>query len=423
MELLLRKLCDLAVRGGRLEVITARGTRFVAGDGPRDGPPPVAMRFTDKAAERALVLFPEMKLGELITDGRLVIERGTIYDLLTLLMRGRPGGRGVWGSRLMRKLRRAALAVFARNDERRARANVAHHYDLDHRLYDLFLDADRQYSCAYFETPRTNLEEAQLAKKRHVTAKLLVEPGHEVLDIGCGWGGLALYLAGVAGAGRVRGVTLSEEQHRMAGERARREGLASRVEIALQDYRHVTGDFDRIVSVGMFEHVGPAHYAEFFGTTARLLRQDGVMLLHTIGSTAEPGPTNPWITRYIFPGGHVPTLSEMIPAIERSGLQVADVEVLRLHYAQTLRAWRERFLARREEAARLLDERFCRMWEFYLASCEAAFRYEDLVVFQLQLTHRNDVVPLTRDYVGERERMLKGLEAGTTHREAERRTG
>ncbi|WP_029031717.1 SAM-dependent methyltransferase [Salinarimonas rosea] len=420
MELLLRRLCDIAVRNGSLEVVTASGNRFVSGSG--GSAPEVTMRFTDKAAERALVLYPEMKLGELFMDGRLVLDRGSIYDLLALLMRGRPGGRGVYGTRLVRKLRRAVLALFARNGERRARANVSHHYDLDHRLYDLFLDADRQYSCAYFERPGQSLDEAQLAKKRHITAKLLVEPGHEVLDIGCGWGGLALYLAGVAGAGRVTGVTLSTEQYEMARERAAKRGLSSRIDIALKDYRRVEGTFDRIVSVGMFEHVGPAHYGEFFDTTARLLREDGVMLLHTIGSTSEPGPTNPWITRYIFPGGHIPTLSEMIPAIERAGLRLADVEVLRLHYAETLKAWRERFLARREEAARLLDERFCRMWEFYLASCEAAFRYEDLVVFQLQLGRRNDVVPLTRAYVGERERMLRGLEAGTA-REAARRTG
>ncbi|MGJ3262195.1 MAG: class I SAM-dependent methyltransferase [Salinarimonas sp.] len=420
MELLLRRLCDIAVGHGRLEVVTARGARFVAGDGP--GEPAVTMRFTDPAAERALILYPEMKLGELIMDDRIVLERGTIYELVALFMRGRPGGRGVYGSRMMRTLRRGMLRLFARNGERRARANVAHHYDLDHRFYDLFLDADRQYSCAYFENPDDGLEEAQRAKKRHIAAKLLVEPGHEVLDIGCGWGGLALYLAGVAGAGRVRGVTLSREQHRMAGERAARAGLASRIEIVLEDYRRTMGDFDRIVSVGMFEHVGPAHYDAFFGTSARLLREDGVMLLHTIGSTGEPGPTNPWITRYIFPGGHIPTLSEIVPAVERAGLQVADVEVLRLHYADTLRAWRERFLARREEAAQLTDARFCRMWEFYLASCEAAFRYEDLVVFQLQLARRNDVVPRTRDYIGERERMLRGLEAGTTP-VAVRRTG
>ncbi|WP_349369809.1 cyclopropane-fatty-acyl-phospholipid synthase family protein [Salinarimonas sp.] len=420
MEPVLRRFCDMAVRGGRLEVVTAGGNRFVSGDGL--GEPDVTMRFTDKAAERALVLYPEMKLGELIMDGRIVLDRGTIYDLLELLMRGRPGGRGVFGSRLMKKLRRAALALFSRNGERRARENVHHHYDLDHRLYDLFLDVDRQYSCAYFARPDMTLDEAQQAKKRHVAAKLLVEPGQSVLDIGCGWGGLALYLAGVAGAGRVTGVTLSTEQHEMARERAAREGLANRVEIALEDYRRVQGTFDRIVSVGMFEHVGAAHHQEFFDTAARLLDRDGVMLLHTIGATGEPGPTNPWIKRYIFPGGHIPALSEMMPAIERSGLRLADVEVLRLHYAETLKVWRERFLARREEAARLYDERFCRMWEFYLASCEAVFRFEDLVVFQLQLTHRNDVVPITRDYVAERERMLADLEAGTG-REGRRRTG
>lgn len=420
MEPLLRRLCDVAVRDGLLEVVTARGNRFLAGDGA--GEPEVTIRFADAGAERALILYPEMKLGELIMDGRIVVERGTIYDLLALFMRGRPGGRGVYGSRLMKTIRRGALALFARNGERRARANVAHHYDLDHRLYDLFLDADRQYSCAYFERPGQSLDEAQRAKERHIAAKLLLEPGQEVLDIGCGWGGLALYLAGVAGAGRVTGITLSTEQHETARARAERDGLANRVDIALQDYRNVRGDFDRIVSVGMFEHVGRAHYQDFFDTAARLLRRDGVMLLHTIGATGEPGPTNPWIKRYVFPGGHIPTLSEMMPAIERAGLRLVDVEVLRLHYAETLRAWRERFLARRDEAVRLYDERFCRMWEFYLAASEAGFRFEDLVVFQLQLAWRNDVVPTTRDYVAERERWLRALEVGTA-REGARRTG
>ena len=324
----------------------------------------------------------------------------------------------------VRAVRAPGLFSRAKGVKRRASDEPLHHHATNprHTLYDLFLDADRQYSCAYFEHPGQSLDEAQRAKKRHIAAKLLLEPGQDVLDIGCGWGGLALYLAGVAGAGRVRGVTLSTEQHETARARAEREGLAGRIDIALQDYRTVAGDFDRIVSVGMFEHVGRAHYQEFFDTTARLLRRDGVMLLHTIGATAEPGPTNPWITRYIFPGGHIPTLSEMMPAIERAGLRLADVEVLRLHYADTLMHWRERFLARRAEAARLYDERFCRMWEFYLAASEAGFRFEDLVVFQLQLTHRNDAVPITRDYVAERERMLRGLEAGTA-REATRRTG
>jgi len=409
MEPLLRMICNRAFSSGRIAVTTASGERFVAGSG--DGEPEVAVRFMDKAAERALVLYPELALGELFTQGRFVIERGTLYDFLDLVMRGGGGGRGVLGSRLFRQLRRAAHGITGRNGEQRARANVAHHYDLDERLYDLFLDADRNYSCAYFEWPEQTLDEAQLAKKRHVSAKLLLEPGEDVLDIGCGWGGLCIYLAEIGEAGRVTGVTLSQEQHELARSRVAEKGLADRVAIDLRDYRKVEGDFDRIVSVGMFEHVGRMNYGEFFQTSARLLREDGVMLLHTIGWTGAPSPVNPWIAKYIFPGGHIPTLDEMMPEIHRAGLHVTDIEVLRLHYAETLRHWRERFMARREEAARLYGEPFCRMWEFYLAASETGFRHDRMVVFQIQLTRRIDAVPLTRDYIGQREQELREREA------------
>jgi cyclopropane-fatty-acyl-phospholipid synthase len=293
---------------------------------------------------------------------------------------------------------------------------VAHHYDLGEALYRLFLDADWQYSCAYFEQPDRSLDEAQLAKKRHIAAKLLVEPGVTVLDIGCGWGGLALYLAAVGGAGRVKGITLSADQLACARRRAAELELGARVSFEIEDYRAVRGSFDRIASVGMFEHVGLARYRTFFGCVQRLLTPDGVMLLHTIGRTGEPAETNPWITRYIFPGGHLPTLSEIIPPVERSGLVLCDVEVLRLHYAETLRAWRERFLAHRAEALALYDERFCRMWECYLTMAEAAFRFEDVVVFQLQLARRNDVVPLTRDYIARREAALRRAERAVAGR-------
>ena len=288
-----------------------------------------------------------------------------------------------------------------------AKQNVAHHYDLNGRLYDLFLDSDRQYSCAYFETPDTGLEAAQTAKKRHIIAKLLVEPGQSVLDIGSGFGGLALSLVEQARAGQVRGITLSHEQLAGSRQRVADRGLADRITFALEDYRATQGSFDRIVSVGMFEHVGVSAYDAYFQACRRLLKADGVMLLHTIGRTGRPYPTNPWVTRYIFPGGHLPTLSEMTPAIERSGLVVTDIEVLRLHYAYTLRAWRERFMAHREDAKRLYDERFCRMWECYLALAEAAFRFEDAVVFQVQLARRNDTVPLTRGYIAAREAALR----------------
>ncbi len=297
------------------------------------------------------------------------------------------------------------------NGRNRARKNVAHHYDLDGRLYSLFLDADRQYSCAYFETPGQTLDDAQLAKKRHLAAKLLIEHGSSVLDIGSGWGGLALYLAETSGA-QATGITLSEEQLAFARGRAAERELADRVEFRLQDYRDVTGRFERIVSVGMFEHVGVGFYDAYFRKCAALLADDGVFVLHSIGRSKRPGITNPWIAKYIFPGGYIPSLSEVLPAIERAGLLVTDIEILRLHYAETLKAWRERFLAHREEVERLYDERFVRMWEFYLAASEMAFRKQGMMVFQIQMAKRQGVVPITRDYIAREEMRLRVLEGG-----------
>jgi cyclopropane-fatty-acyl-phospholipid synthase len=291
------------------------------------------------------------------------------------------------------------LAQF--NPPSRSRHNVSHHYDLDKRLYALFLDADRQYSCAYFEHPEQSLDDAQLAKKRHIAAKLLVAPDMRTLDIGSGWGGLGLYLAETCGA-RVTGVTLSEEQLAIAQNRAEERGLGNRVSFRLQDYRDIPERFDRIVSVGMFEHVGVNHYARFFERCAELLSDDGVMLLHAIGRSEGPGVTNPWIAKYIFPGGYIPALSEVLPEIERAGLLVTDIEILRLHYAETLRHWRERFVAHRDGLPKGYDARFVRMWEFYLAASEMTFREQAMMVFQIQLTKRQGVVPITRNYI-ERE--------------------
>jgi cyclopropane-fatty-acyl-phospholipid synthase len=409
--MLSEKLLSLAftrsVKRGTLEMTTASGRRFTFGNGQE---PKVSIRFADIPAQMALCLHPELKLGELFMDGRLLIEQGSIYDLLQLLLQD---NRGELDELPLHGLRRIRHWMMRRgeNDADRSRRNVAHHYDLDGRLYDLFLDSDRQYSCAYFDRPDATLEEAQLAKKRHIAAKLLIDPDHSVLDIGSGWGGMGLYLAQVAGAGLVKGVTLSEEQLEVSHRRAGSAGLLDRVRFEFEDYRSTSGSFDRIVSVGMFEHVGLASYDDYFQACRRLLKEDGVMLLHTIGRTGTPYPTNPWITRYIFPGGHLPVLSEMLPAIERAGLIVTDIEVLRLHYALTLKAWRERFMAHREEVLRLYDERFCRMWECYLVMSESAFRFQDAVVFQVQLARRNDVVPLTRDYIAEREAALKLAES------------
>jgi cyclopropane-fatty-acyl-phospholipid synthase len=278
-------------------------------------------------------------------------------------------------------------------------------------LYSLFLDADKQYSCAYFETPDATLDDAQLAKKRHLAAKLLIGRGDRVLDIGCGWGGLSLYLAEMAGAD-VTGVTLSTEQLQVSKARAAEKNLTQSANFLLEDYRDVSGPFDRIVSVGMFEHVGVDFYETYFRRCAELLTDDGIMMLHSIGRSDGPDVTNPWIAKYIFPGGYIPALSEVLPAIERAGLLVCDIEILRLHYAETLKAWRERFMARREEAVRLYDERFARMWEFYLASSEMSFRKQNLMNFQIQLTRRQGVVPMTRDYVAREEAKLRGIERG-----------
>jgi cyclopropane-fatty-acyl-phospholipid synthase len=343
-------------------------------------------------------------------DGRLKQTRGDLYDLLALGARNMCSYAGLSWLAVLNEARIALRRFHQRNDRKHARSNIARHYDLDRRLYRLFLDADLQYSCAYFERDGQTLEEAQLAKKRHLAAKLLVDERHSTLDIGCGFGGTALYLAQVAGA-RATGVTLSQEQMTVASRRAAEAGLAERVAFRLQDYRDVDEQFDRIVSVGMFEHVGIAGFDEFFGKVRRLLKDDGVMVLHAIGRSDGPGATNPWIKKYIFPGGYIPSVSEVMASIERSGLYVTDTEILRLHYADTLKAWRERFLAHREEVKALYDERFCRMWEFYLAGSEASFRVYGHMVFQIQLAKRQDVVPRTRDYIVEREAQLRKREA------------
>jgi cyclopropane-fatty-acyl-phospholipid synthase len=395
------------VRWGSLTVTTAAGSTCTFGD--RSGHP-VAVRFTTAKAQRAVLLDPELKLGEAYMDGTLVVEQGSIADVIALLLRQERVTSPHWAlpPRLLRYLFRR-LQQF--NPRSRARHNVAHHYDLDGRLYSLFLDGDQQYSCGYFESPGQSLDDAQLAKKRHLAAKLRLTPGATVLDIGCGWGGLALYLAEIARA-HVTGITLSKEQYHRAQNRAVERGHAKDTAFQLVDYRDVGGSFDRIVSVGMFEHVGVGFYDTFFERCSQLLADDGIALLHTIGRSGPPSITNPWIAKYIFPGGYIPGLSEMLPAIERAQLIVTDVEILQLHYAETLRAWRERFLAHREEAARLYDQRFVRMWEFYLACSEMAFREGDMVVFQVQMAKRKGLLPATRDYIAREEARLRGIEAG-----------
>ncbi len=402
MTRLLFALFKRIVREGSLEVESVCGKRIVLGDGTGQQ---LGIRFEDKASERRLLLNPELAFGELYSQGRITVLKGTIYDVVALISKNLALQHPPGIATTLARIRKALRPLQRRNTTPRAKRNVAHHYDLDRRFYDLFLDKDRQYSCGYFEYPEQDLGKAQLAKKRHIAAKLLVEPGHRVLDIGSGWGGLALYLAKNCGAD-VTGITLSQEQLTVARRRIDENELPSNVQFQLQDYRTVSGNFERIVSVGMFEHVGVPHFDEFFATVAQHLTDDGVMLLHSIGRTDGPGTTNPWIEKYIFPGGYAPALSEVLPSIERSGLVVTDIEILRNHYAQTLRSWRERFVARKADAVALTDEHFFRMWEFYLAACEAGFRYGGLMVFQIQLAKNIDAVPLTRDYITEKEAIL-----------------
>jgi cyclopropane-fatty-acyl-phospholipid synthase len=404
---LLDVLLARIVQRGALTLTDAQGKVHRYGDGRGR---PVAFSLADKSLERQLVYDPQLALGEAYMQGRLVMQEGRIYDLLELLLanvgdRRLPGWtNGFDAARYL--LRR--LSQF--NPSFRARRNVAHHYDINGAIYDLFLDRDRQYSCAYFPPGVSDLDEAQLAKKRHIAAKLALEPGQRLLDIGSGWGGLGIYLAKIADCD-VTGVTLSNEQLKISRERALREGLARCVRFEFKDYRKIEGRFQRIVSVGMFEHVGVNHYAKFFRKVRNLLTEDGIALIHTIGRSEPPTVTNPFIAKYIFPGGYIPALSELSAAVERSGLIISDLEILRLHYAETLRAWRERFLANWDAAAAILDATFCRMWEFYLAGSEAAFRYQKLVVFQLQLERRMGTLPLTRDYINEAELRLQGHEA------------
>jgi cyclopropane-fatty-acyl-phospholipid synthase len=406
MDRLLRHYLGRYIRRGAMTVTTASGARFRCGDGTGR---PVSVRFRTTEAERKVLLNPEFALGEVYMQGTFVVENGTIANALAILM-DQPYFLPRW-AKLQLWLRYLARHIAQFNPRSRSKSNVARHYDLDARLYSLFLDADKQYSCGYFETPDATLDDAQLAKKRHLAAKLLIRRGDRVLDIGSGWGGLGLYLAEMSGA-NVVGITLSTEQLEASNARAAEKNLAQSAKFRLEDYRDVAGPFDRIVSVGMLEHVGVDFYETYFRRCADLLAENGIMVLHSIGRSEGPDATNPWIKKYIFPGGYIPALSEVFPAIERAGLLVCDIEILRLHYAETLKAWRERFVARREEAVQLYDERFARMWEFYLACSEMSFRKQNMMNFQIQLTRRQGVVPTTRDYMGREEARLRALERG-----------
>ena len=393
---LLDRFLDHIVQIGDLQVKMPDGSQHRYGNGAS---PRIGITFHDPSLPARIIYNPELAVGEGYMDGGLTIESDDLYGFLTLAITNLKRQRApIWWQRPMTGLRRSLRLAQQFNPVGRARANVAHHYDLSGELYDLFLDEDRQYSCAYFRHPDETLEQAQANKKHHIAGKLLLKPDLKVLDIGCGWGGIGLTLARDYGA-RVTGVTLSREQHAVATARAEKEGLSDRVGFHLMDYRHVSGTFDRIISVGMFEHVGAPHYREYFNHVNRMLKPDGVALIHTIGRASPPGVTNPWITKYIFPGGYVPAMSETTAAVEKEHLYTTDVEVWRLHYAETLKHWHDRFIANIDKVRVLYDDRFCRMWRYYLIASELTFRHRYQVVFQFQLAHRQDAVPLTRDYL------------------------
>ena len=396
--MLLHAVLQRTIVEGRLSVVFGDGTVRNYGDGSG---PPVAVSLT-RAGELRIALDPALGLGEAYMDEDIVIDRGDLWDLLNLIgrnFRHDPQKHSLW--------RRLITAIDRRrhqmNDRTAARRNVSRHYDLSFDLYRRFLDGDLQYSCAYFARPDMSLDEAQAAKKAHIAAKLNLEPGQSVLDIGCGWGGMGLTLAGDYGA-RVTGITLSQEQLSVAARRAEERGLEGRARFELSDYRDIRGAFDRIVSIGMFEHVGAPNYVGFFTRVSELLSDDGVAVIHSVGRKGPPGKTDAFIAKHIFPGGYVPALSEVMLAVEQAGLWVTDIEILRLHYAQTLRCWRERFMAQRDAVALMYDARFCRMWEYYLAVSELSFRHGDHMVFQLQVAKRVDAAPLLRDYMVDRER-------------------
>jgi cyclopropane-fatty-acyl-phospholipid synthase len=393
------RLIDKLMSKGRLTLVMPDGKRTSYGPG---GGASLTVRVTDRKTLFAIARNPRLGLGEAYMDGRLIVEDGTILDLMRLVV-----GANRWedkgkGRAAMNKGKGKWKALFRRNKAKASRRNVAHHYDIGNDLYRLFLDEDLQYSCAYFTDPANSLEQAQADKKAHIAAKLYLKPGQRVLDIGCGWGGTALYLNRVADVD-VLGITLSEEQLKVARARAEEAGVADRVKFELIDYREIEGRFDRIVSIGMFEHVGAAHYDEFFAACRNLLAEDGVMLLHTIGKYGKASAPDPFTDKWIFPGYHLPSISQLAAASERQRLITSDLELLRVHYAYTLRHWLERARANRDKIVALHDERFFRMWEFYLSGGVVAFESGSMCNFQAQYIRDRNALPITRDYMAEAE--------------------
>ncbi len=404
--MLFRYLLKSMIRQGALQLVTADGKIYAYGNG---GVPRATIKLHRKSLEWTLGFYPQLRVGEAYMDGLLTIEEGTLRDFMHIVALNYHNLKGRKFFQFFEAISRWLKHLAVLNPLKLARKNIAYHYDIDPRIYELFLDADRQYSCAYFVSPNASLEQAQLDKKRHIASKLyLTKPGLSVLDIGSGWGGMGLYLARES-ACHVNGITLSHEQLTVSQQRAQAAGLSKRCQFALRDYRLEKGPYDRIVSVGMFEHVGARNYDAFFRKMCDLLADDGIGLLHSIGHFDDCATVNPFIRKHIFPGGEIPRLSDVLQSIEKSGLFVTDVEILRLHYAETLKNWFQRFQARRDEAARIYDERFCRKWEFYLSGCEMSFRSGHLMVFQVQFAKKLDTLPITRDYMRDWEELTAGL--------------
>ncbi len=410
--MLVKSVLKKLVKKGNLTFTDWKGRTSQYGD--RTGPK-IHIQITSAAAARKIALDPDLQLGEAYMNGEFKVLEGSLYEFMELALANTGGGAASMHAtskihNFLYKSRIALKRLDQRNSLKRSRNNIHSHYDLSGELYDLFLDKDRQYSCAYFEDDKQTLEEAQLAKKRHIAAKLDIKPGMKVLDIGSGWGGMGLYLAEVCGAD-ITGVTLSDEQFVLSNQRAKERGLSKHARFLLQDYRKLDQKFDRIVSVGMFEHVGVGHFSEFFKKCSDLLKPNGTALLHSINRSDGPGATSAWIKRYIFPGGYIPALSEVIPHLERHRLYVTDIEILRLHYAKTIHHWLDRFMANWDRAKALYDERFCRMWEFYLAGSELSFQLLGMNNFQIQFGHDQYFLPFTRNYMIAEEARLRQIEA------------
>ncbi len=389
-----KSILSKVIKKGNLTWTQHNGSSYHYGDGTGDQ---IKIRTTKDFSEIKLLLNPSLYFGESYMSGSLVIEEGQIHDLLMLLFSNSKIDVDHWINDLSKYIRYLFSKFHIGNYLSKSKNNVAHHYDLSDRLYELFLDEDRQYSCAYFNSPNDTLEQAQTNKKQLIAKKLLLEKGHNVLDIGCGWGGMASFLSNHFEV-KVKGITLSEEQIQYAHKRIKSESLQN-VEYKLEDYRNVNEKYDRIVSVGMFEHVGTKYYQEFFNKIYDLLNDTGVALIHTIGRLSEPSTNDPWIEKYIFPGGYIPALSEIVSKIERSGLSMTDIQVLKFHYAETLKRWRYNFYDNIDKVKEIYDEKFCRMWDFYLSSSQASFEESTLVVFQIQLSKDKKIVPDKRDYM------------------------